>query len=77
MAKMAQGGFSCAPIEETQQLIKITRSKVRKENKGPVEFLGHQMVKAALESHPTMVYKIKQTAAFHATMAQQRIHRHD
>jgi hypothetical protein len=31
MAKMAKGGFMCAAIEETQQLIKKHHTEVRKE----------------------------------------------
>ena len=57
MAKMAKGGFSRAAIEETQQLIKKPRAKVREEKTRAVEFPGHQKVKAAIERHPAMVYK--------------------
>jgi len=57
MAKMAKGAFSRGAIEETQQLIKKPRAEVREEKKRGVEFPGHQMVKAAMERHPAMVYK--------------------
>jgi hypothetical protein len=33
MAKMAKGGFSCATIEETQQLIKKPCAEVQEEKK--------------------------------------------
>jgi len=57
MAKMAKGGFSRDAIEETQQQIKKPRAEVREEKKQGVEFPGHQMLKAAMERHPAMVYK--------------------
>jgi len=57
MAKIAKGGLSRAAIEETQRLIKKPRAEVREEKKRGVEFPGHQKVKAAMESHPAMVYK--------------------
>jgi len=55
MAKMAKGGFSCAAIEETQQLFKKNRAEVRDEKKRGVDFPGHNKVKAAIERHPAMV----------------------
>jgi len=56
MAKMAKEGFSCASIEETQQLIKKPCAEVREKTKQGVEFLGHEKVKAAIERHPAMIY---------------------
>jgi hypothetical protein len=57
MAKMVQCGFSRAPREEMQQLIKTSWAKVREEKKCEVEFPGYQQIKAAMERHPAMVYK--------------------
>jgi len=56
MAKMANGGFARAVIEETQHLIKKPCAKVREEKKRCVEFPGHRQLKAAIERHPAMVY---------------------
>jgi len=56
-AKMADGGFSRATIEEMQQLIKKPRAEVREEKKQGVEFPGHRQVKAAIERHAAMVYE--------------------
>ena len=64
MAKMATGGFSCAAIEEMQQLNKKPRAEVREEKKRRVEFPGHKNVKAAIERHPVMVYR-NHTAGCH------------
>jgi len=55
MATMAKGGFSCAAIEEKQQLIKKPHAEVREEKKWGVEVPAHNMVKAAIERHPAMV----------------------
>jgi len=55
MAKMAKGGFSRAAVEETQQLIKKPRGKVREEKNWGVEFPGHNKVEATIERHPAMV----------------------
>jgi len=57
MGKMAQGGFSCAAVEELEQLIKKSRAEVREEKKLGVEFPGQEQVKATMERHPAMVYK--------------------
>jgi len=57
MARMAKGGFSRTPIEETQQLIRKPRAEVREEKKRGVQFPGHRKVKAAIERHPAMVYE--------------------
>jgi len=57
MAKMAKGGFSCATLEEMQQLIKKPRAEVREEKKGGVEFPGQKKIKSTMERHPAMVYK--------------------
>jgi hypothetical protein len=56
-AKMAKGAFSCAAVEETQQLIIKPRAEVREEKKRGVVFPGHKKVKATMERHPAMVYK--------------------
>jgi hypothetical protein len=55
MAIMAKGEFSCAPIEEPQQLIKKPRPKVPEENKWGVDIPGHSNVRAAIERHPAIV----------------------
>ena len=57
MAKMAKGGFWRAARYVTQQLIKKPCAEVDDETNRGVEFPGHQMVKAAMERHPAMVYK--------------------
>jgi len=57
MAKMAKEWFSCAAIEETQQVITKPRTEVWEEKKRGVVFPGHNKVKAAIERHPAMVYK--------------------
>jgi hypothetical protein len=57
MAKMAKGGISHAAIKEMEQLIKKPCTEVREEKKRGVEFPGHQMVKAAIQTHLAMVYK--------------------
>jgi len=57
MAKMAQGGFSRAAIEETQQLVRNPSTEVQEEKKRGVVFAGHKMVKAVIERHPAMGYK--------------------
>jgi len=49
LAKIAKGGFSCAAIDETQQLIKRPRTEVREENRRGVAFPSHDMVKAVIE----------------------------
>ena len=55
MAKMAEGGFSRAAIEETKYLIKKPRAKVREVNKQGVEFPGHKMMKPAIQGQPAML----------------------
>jgi len=57
MAKMAEGGFSRATMEETQHLIKKPRVEVREEQKQGVESPGHRKVKATIERHPARVYE--------------------
>jgi len=57
MAKMAEGRFPRAAIQETQQLIKIPRAEVREEKKWGIEFPGHKQAKAATERHPALAYK--------------------
>jgi hypothetical protein len=76
MPKIAKGGISRAAIEETQQLIRKPRAKVREEKKPGAEFPGHNKAKAVIERHPAMFAKIKRTAAFLANMALQNIQRH-
>jgi hypothetical protein len=56
MAKMANGGFWRAATHETQQIIKKPRAKVCEVKTQGVEFPGHQKVKAAMQTHPAMVY---------------------
>jgi len=55
MAKMGKGGFLHATIDETHFLFKKPWAKVQEEQNPGVEFLGHNIVKAALERHPTML----------------------
>ena len=55
IAKMAKEGFSCAAIEETQQLIKKPHTEVQESKMQGVEFPGYKNVKAAIERHPAMV----------------------
>jgi len=57
VAKMAKGGFSCAAIQETQQLLKKPCAEVQEEKKRVVEFHRHNKVMAAIERHPAMVRK--------------------
>jgi len=52
---MAKGGFSHAPMEETQSLTKIPGVEVQEEQKRCVEFPGPRKVKAVIERHPAMV----------------------
>jgi len=55
MANMANRGFSHAATEETQQLIKKPRAKVREKKKRGVEFPGQNKMKVAIERHGAMV----------------------
>jgi len=55
MAKIVNGGFWRAAIEETHYLIKNARTKVHEEKKRGVEFSGHAKVKVAIERHPAML----------------------
>jgi len=48
MAKMANGGFSLAGIEQMQQLINKHRAEVWEEKKRGVVFPGHNKVQAAI-----------------------------
>jgi hypothetical protein len=57
MAKMGNGCFSRAAIEETQYLIKIPRAEVQEEKKRGVEFPGHDKVKTAMERHPAIIHQ--------------------
>jgi len=55
MAKMANRGFLCAAVEETQFLIKKPFAEVREEKKRGVEIPGLKNVKAAMQRHPAML----------------------
>jgi len=55
MAKMANGGFSRAAMEETQYLIKTPCTEVWEEMKWGDEFPGHMKKKAAIERHMAML----------------------
>jgi len=57
MAKMAKWGFSRAPIEETQFLIKKPPVEVQEEKKWGVEYPGHKHVKVTMERHPAMLWE--------------------
>ena len=48
MAKMAKGGFSCTPMEQTHFLIIKPHTKVQEEQIPGVELPGHNKVKAAI-----------------------------
>jgi len=76
MAKMAKGGISRAAIEETQQLIKKPRAKVREEKKRGIEFPGHNKVKAAIERHPAMVRKNQTDGCLPCQNGTAKIQRH-
>jgi len=73
MATMAKGGISRAAIEEKQRLIRKPCAEVREEEKQGVEFPGHQKVKAGMQRHLAMIYKIIRPADFGAQMVHQRI----
>jgi hypothetical protein len=75
IAKIAKEEFLCPAIEDTQQPMKQPHTEIQEEMKRGVQFPGHKMVKAAIERHLAMVYKIKQPAALHAEMVQQSITR--
>jgi len=55
MTKMAKGGFSWTPIEETEYLIKYPCTEVRQEKKWGDECPGHSKVKAVIGRHPAML----------------------
>jgi len=55
IANMAKGGFSSAPIEETQYQIKTPCAQVQEREKPAVEFPAHRDVKAARDRHPATV----------------------
>jgi len=57
MAKAAKEGFSCARIEERQQLIKKPRAEVREEKMGGVVFPWYNTVKPAIERHWAIVWE--------------------
>jgi len=57
MAKMAKEGFSCAAIEETQQLIKQPCAKVWDEMKRSVVFSRLNRMNAAIQRHPAMFHE--------------------
>jgi hypothetical protein len=54
MARMANGGFLHAALEETQYLIKKPCAEVWEEKKWGVEFPSAKMVKTAIERHLAM-----------------------
>jgi len=58
MAKMGNGGFSRAAIEEIQYLIRKPCAEIREQKKRGVEFRGHKKVKAAIYRHPAMLHQI-------------------
>jgi len=55
-AKMSKGGFSCAGMKETQQVIEKSCAQVLQDNMRVVEFPQDHQVNAAIERHHTMVY---------------------
>jgi len=65
MAKMPNGGISCATIKETKYLIKTPCAEVREEKKRGDEFPGHEKGKAAMEGHPAMLRQ-SHTAGCHS-----------
>jgi len=54
MAKMANGGFLHAVIEETQYLFMKPCAEVQEEKMLGVVFPGHKMVRAAIGRHLTL-----------------------
>ena len=52
---MAKQGVLRSAIEETQLLLNKPRAVVREEKTRGVEFPGHEMVKAAIETHAAML----------------------
>jgi len=76
MAKMAKGGFSCAAIEETQQLIKTPRAKVQEEKKWGVQFPRHNKLNAAIERHPSMFRQNQTDGCLPCHNGTAKIHRH-
>ena len=57
MAKMATGGFSCAVIAESKELMKQHRNKVQEAKKRGVQFPGHNKVTPAIERNPAMFHE--------------------
>jgi hypothetical protein len=55
MAKIAKEGFSRAAMERIKFLLKKPRTEVGEQKMWGVEFLGHQKVKAALQTHLAML----------------------
>jgi len=76
MAKIANGGFLCTAIEETQYVIKKPRTQVREEKKRGVEFPGHTKVKSAMEGHPAMIHQNHTDGCHSYQIAQRGIPRH-
>jgi len=60
MAKIANGGFSLAAIEEIQYLIKRPCTAVREEKKQEVQSPEQKMINAAIQRHPALLRQ-KQT----------------
>jgi len=54
MAKMANRGFSCTAIEESQHQIKTHRPEVKEDIMQAAEFPRHKYGKAAIQRHPGM-----------------------
>jgi len=57
MATVASGGFLRAEVNESQQLIKKSRTEVPEEKKRGVVFPGHKKVISTMERRLAMVYK--------------------
>jgi len=55
MVKMANRGFSCATMDETQCLIRKRRAQVREEKMKGVQFAWHKNVKTAMGTHTAMI----------------------
>jgi hypothetical protein len=57
MAKMANGGFLRATIEEIHFLIKKPRAKVEEVKKWGTEFPEHKQVEAVIERHLAILHQ--------------------
>jgi len=76
MAKMSNGRFSRAAIEDTQQLINKPRAEVREEKKWGVECPCHNMVKAAIERDLAMVRENQTDGSLSCQNGTTKIQRH-